>query len=134
MSSNSMRVVSLAEDNSEIRGGLIRLKLSVGTVPANLALKKMVEDVAELHENPDYVSFWMGVNLKTAKADLVPIATPANMEKLRKYYANLPENIRKVIEASMPKERNDAMHTIWDELNKQKALEDANSDDKATST
>ncbi len=129
MSSNSGRATFLAENNSEIRGGLIRLKLPVGTVAASNAVKTLTDDIIELHEDPNYVSFWMGVNLKTAKADLVPIVTPANMEKLRKGYANLPENIRKVIEDSMPKERIEATRTIWESLNKQKALEDADSDD-----
>ncbi len=124
----------LAENNNEIRDGLIRLKLPVGTVAASNAVKKLTDDIVDLHENPNYVSFWMGVNLKTAKADLVPIVTPANMEKLRKNYANLPENIRKVIEDSMPKERIEATRTIWEELNKQKALTQADSDDETSST
>jgi hypothetical protein len=118
----------LAEDNSEIKGGVIRLKLLTGTVAANTAVKMLRDDIIDLHENPNYLSFWMGVNLKTAEADLVPIVTPANMEKLSKNYDNLPENIRKVIENSMPKERIAAARTIWDALSKQKALEEADSD------
>ncbi len=121
-------MASLAEDDSEIKGGLIRLRLPTGTVAATAAVKMLSGDVAKLHQDPDYVSFWMGVNVKTAKADLVPIVTPVNMEKLRKNYDNLPENIRKVIEDSMPKERIEASRTIWAWLDKQKALEEADSD------
>ncbi len=113
----------MAEANSEIKGGLIRLKVPVGTPVATKAVERLVDDIVELHKNPDYVSFWMGVNLKTAKADLVPLVTPLNMEKLMKHYNELPENVRMAIEGSMPKERIEAMHTIWDVLGKQKSLE-----------
>jgi hypothetical protein len=74
----------------------------------------------------------MAVDRDSARAELVPVATPANMEKLRAHHGQLPEKIRTSVDNSMNEGVRDARDTILDILERQKRLEKTKSEDGAS--
>ena len=62
------------------------------------AAQKLRNEIIKIMDDPNKLSFWMGVDTRTGKADLVPIMTKENMEKLEENYDNLHANIQKILD------------------------------------
>jgi len=116
----------LAEENQELETvrSLIQPKIPAELEAAKDALHKLQNDMMEIRDDPNKVSFLMGVDTKTGVGVMVPIPTKENMEKLKENFDKLPPNIQKTIENTMPKGSKEAMQDIWKALDEAKSIED----------
>lgn len=110
----------------------VQPKLPKEMEAAKDAVQKLSNNMKSLDASPDRVTFLMGVNYRTGKADLIPLPTKSNMEKLQEHHKDLPENIRKVIDRNMSEEDKQAMEEIWKVLGEQKAIEDKEGENDAS--
>jgi hypothetical protein len=99
---------------------------------ARSAVEKIRKRAEELLDDPNKTSYLMAVDHDSAKAELVPVTTPANMEKLRAHHGQLPEKIRTNLENSMNEGVREARDTILDILERQKRLGKTKSEDGAS--
>lgn len=76
--------------------------LIIAPVPAELVsvnqeILHLAESMRKLHESQNHLSFWMAVDINTAKAQLVPVPTLSNIEKMKHNYESLPTNVKDTI-------------------------------------
>lgn len=97
-----------------------QLVSSIG-IPANASMvaadvrgkiDSLISSIKFLHENPENMSFWMSVDVNTAKAALVPIPTYDNMLKLKKNYDSLPKRVKNTMKNNMSENDFQSFQTI----------------------
>lgn len=62
---------------------------------------QLARSIKSLYESPSHVSFWMSVDVNTAKASLVPVPTYDNMAKMKDHYDSLPKRVRNTMKKNM---------------------------------
>ncbi len=119
MSGRSGRsLISLAD------GDLVVYEVPPELLAVKDAVQKLKDDIESKHKSQNYVGFFMAINLETAKADLIPIPTKENMEKILLHMNELPQNVQKVVGRSIPEDDLKAAELIWDVLEPKVATEE----------
>ncbi|MGI0014927.1 MAG: hypothetical protein ACREBU_16020 [Nitrososphaera sp.] len=80
------------------------------------AVQKLKEDIMAKTNSEDYVTLTMHVNLDSAKADLIPVPTKDNLDRMKHQFLSLPKKVQEVIKNSIPPEDMQAVETVWDFL------------------
>ena len=103
------------ETDTKPREETVLMNVPIPGVPDSVkaAFERLRDDIISLHEQPNYITLVMAVNTGTAKADLIPIPTKANMQKLMSNLDMLPEAVRDAIKKNIPAEDMKASEEIW---------------------
>lgn len=85
------------------------------------AVEQLKNDLMSLNDSKDHVAFLMAVNVNTAKAELVPLPTLANMVKLKEHLEQFPDGVKSALKKNTSDEDMKAVESIWHFLDKSKA-------------
>lgn len=89
------------------------VKVPQELISAKDAIRRLVVDIKALHDSDDHIGLYMAVNTQTGKADIIPIPTKENIEKLRSRLDTLPAKIQQAIRKNIPEEDWKATELIW---------------------
>lgn len=117
--------MSVVETKGETKAELKLPEFPTELENARAAAKQLLEGIKSLHDDKDHMSFWMGVNRETGKATLIPVPTPANIEKLKEGLNALPENIQKAITKNVPEEHMVATKTLFEAMEQARLADEA---------
>lgn len=87
-----------------------------------VAVEQLKDDLISLNDSKDHVAFLMAVNVNTAKAELVPIPTLANMVKLKEHLEQFPDGVKSALKKNISDEDMMAVESIWHFLEKSKVI------------
>jgi len=70
--------------------------------------------------DPDQFVYVVGVSITTARATMIPLPTEKNLQNMKENFETIPENVKKPLDRTTPKEDRDAMHELWEALGARK--------------